>query len=503
MTFSKLVLVGVSALAACLCAPAQAFITEAPRATVVEYYNPALNHYFLTIDQDEIAGLDAGKAGPWIRTGNAFEAYALTTVGFCPARGCGDVVSRFYGTPGLGPNSHFYTLVPGEVDALKQPGTGWTLEKQAFKMYAYGKTYPPESAHAGCPGGTIPVYRLYNNRWMFNDSNHRYVTKQALRDKMVSLGWIDEGAQLCSPGEATTALATYVLDGAFNVRAGDRCGTVGPCVLVKGVPVPDMYLPWEQMTNGQRSRYTARACCGNPPLYAVAGSTVDTGFGLSFLLGDMRYFTAYLDTFGRSGAFSNIDAAYQLPTTATPSDARLFPWRADQEMETEFALDVWIFVTTVELRSPGSAAYGHPSVEFRDSRSGHSFHFNVVAYGTVPAGNDFAGADARDGKPIVATSFRASTPFLRSVANDTLSTPPGYYPPEYYNPAHKTARLEYRVNREEFARVLAAARTVDGALSADPADYFVDNFRFTNEVFGDGAIGMSFQWLVISRVPRS
>ncbi len=41
------------------------------------------------------------------------------------------------------------------------------------------------------------------------------------------------------------------------------------------------------------------------------------------------------------------------------------------------------------------------------------------------------------------------------------------------------------------ARVLDAARTLDPALSADPADYLLDNFHFNNEVFGDGEIGIN------------
>ena len=36
-----------------------------------------------------------------------------------------------------------------------------------------------------------------------------------------------------------------------------------------------------------------------------------------------------------------------------------------------------------------------------------------------------------------------------------------------------------------------AARTVDGALSANPADYLLDNYHFNNEVYGDGEIGMN------------
>jgi serine protease len=48
-----------------------------------------------------------------------------------------------------------------------------------------------------CAAGTTPLYRLYNNRWLYNDSNHRFVSRQDLREKMASQGWIDEGVAMC------------------------------------------------------------------------------------------------------------------------------------------------------------------------------------------------------------------------------------------------------------------------------------------------------------------
>ena len=41
-----------------------------------------------------------------------------------------------------------------------------------------------------CPAGTIPIYRVFNNR---ADPNHRYTTSRAIRDQMVALGGIAEG----------------------------------------------------------------------------------------------------------------------------------------------------------------------------------------------------------------------------------------------------------------------------------------------------------------------
>ena len=40
-----------------------AFAIE-PTATVVEFYNTALKHYFMTANPAEAAGIDTGAAGP-------------------------------------------------------------------------------------------------------------------------------------------------------------------------------------------------------------------------------------------------------------------------------------------------------------------------------------------------------------------------------------------------------------------------------------------------------
>jgi len=48
----------------------------------------------------------------------------------------------------------------------------------------------PERSTGLCATTTQPVYRLYNNR---SDANHRYVTDRALRDTMISRGWVSEG----------------------------------------------------------------------------------------------------------------------------------------------------------------------------------------------------------------------------------------------------------------------------------------------------------------------
>ena len=75
---------------------------------VVEYHNAALNHYFITADPAEAAMLDAGILVPgWNRTGFNFKAWPAGA----PQ---GLSTCRFFGTPAVGPNSHFYTIDPAE-----------------------------------------------------------------------------------------------------------------------------------------------------------------------------------------------------------------------------------------------------------------------------------------------------------------------------------------------------------------------------------------------------
>ena len=50
-------------------------------------------------------------------------------------------------------------------------------------------TTPGPNAGA-CPAGTMPVYRVFDNR---ADANHRYTTSRAIRDQMVAMGYIAEG----------------------------------------------------------------------------------------------------------------------------------------------------------------------------------------------------------------------------------------------------------------------------------------------------------------------
>lgn len=151
---------------------------------VTEYHNTTLDHYFLSSTEEENTIIDSGGAGPgWVRTGETF----LTI----PPGGCNGTrqVFRFYGP---GPNSHFFTADTAECGGLRSWDSGWQGEGVAF-----GVTLPVDGACSSRQ--EIPVYRFYNNRWSFNDSNHRYTIRQEVSREMESKGWLNEGVAFCVP----------------------------------------------------------------------------------------------------------------------------------------------------------------------------------------------------------------------------------------------------------------------------------------------------------------
>jgi hypothetical protein len=94
-----------------------------------EFYNIDLQHYFVTAVAAEATAIDNGSAGPgWVRTGASYEVLGGPTTSFLfndpKALLAASPVCRFYGTPGIGPNSHFYTADANECNIVKQD-PGW------------------------------------------------------------------------------------------------------------------------------------------------------------------------------------------------------------------------------------------------------------------------------------------------------------------------------------------------------------------------------------------
>ena len=126
-----------------------------------EFYNRALDHYFLSTDPVEIAKLDSGATVGWVRTGLRFLVHAKQAAGTSP-------VCRFYRAPAFG-DSHFYSASPGEcaATAAAHP-VDWIYESPAVFYVQV-----PDAATGACPAGTRPVYRFFNAA----TTNHRYTTE--------------------------------------------------------------------------------------------------------------------------------------------------------------------------------------------------------------------------------------------------------------------------------------------------------------------------------------
>jgi hypothetical protein len=161
-------------------------VATPPPVDVVEFYNAPLNHWFLTANADEAAAIDRGAVGPnWVRTGLGFRAYAAASTG-----GGAVDVCRFFGTPGVGPSSHFFTGNAAECAAVRA-NPYWLDEGIAFRAIV--------PAGGACPAGSAPVIRFFWPGGYTLASRHRYssdaATIAALR---ADAAWIEEGPVFCS-----------------------------------------------------------------------------------------------------------------------------------------------------------------------------------------------------------------------------------------------------------------------------------------------------------------
>jgi len=177
--------------------PLQAGADKSQPIPVYEFFNSGLQHYFMTINQFEREAIAAGGAGPgWSELGPRFLAWLPEPAGdqfLAPFGAFGAVpVCRFYGKPGVGPNSHFYTLAGRECEAVKRDaGWLWEAENTFFLLRT--------DIEGACPPWTQAVWRAYNNRAAANDSNHRYAVDRGVLDAMVPAGWVVEGVAMCAP----------------------------------------------------------------------------------------------------------------------------------------------------------------------------------------------------------------------------------------------------------------------------------------------------------------
>jgi len=156
---------------------------------VIEYYNQMLDHYFISASQPDIDALDSGRIPGWKRTGELFTAWTspllLSAVPYGDQSPPGmRPVCRLYLPPGEG-DSHFYSASPAECAAARAAHRAYVMETDSA-FYAS----LPDPVTGACGYDQVPVYRLWNARV---DSNHRYTASLAIRDFMLTQGYVPEG----------------------------------------------------------------------------------------------------------------------------------------------------------------------------------------------------------------------------------------------------------------------------------------------------------------------
>ena len=159
--------------------------TAAPtqQLPVLEYYTASLDHYFITQGVAEIADLDSGVHPGWTRTGESFTLYVTDA-----SDGRGQGACRWYGLPAFGLDTHFFSASLTECSQVAlSPLTEGRWKKETDNAF---EATLPDTLTGVCPNGTVPVYRLWNNRI---DSNHRYTTRTSIKQSMIAKGYVPEG----------------------------------------------------------------------------------------------------------------------------------------------------------------------------------------------------------------------------------------------------------------------------------------------------------------------
>jgi hypothetical protein len=229
-------------------------------ATAIEYYHAGFDHFFLTPVPDEIDALDSGRLSGWSRTGRGFDVVttgATTVFTLFP-------VCRFYIPPQHG-DSHFFSASPAECSAiLGKIGTDPNYSGYVYESPSVFRLPLPDPVTGACPGSTVPVYRLWNQR---GDSNHRYTTDPGIKSWMLAKGYVAEGygpdaASMCSPAvvlvDALTRASgpTPFVPGCEGVPSGSATYAAGaevePYLAINPVNPNNMIGVWQQdrWTNG-------------------------------------------------------------------------------------------------------------------------------------------------------------------------------------------------------------------------------------------------------------
>ena len=449
--------------------------------SVVEYVNEATGRYMLLRNGSTWLD-DGGDGGRWTRTGHVFSVFESFGPGF------DSPVCRFY-SPAF--NAHFFTPYPAECEALKSTGSGWVFEGEEFRT---------PLPNAGACGGVV-VRRLFDGV-----ADHRYSADAATIAKMLARGWVDEGIGFCANGTYLAPEKSFdPINGIAPLpRPVAECeAKVGPCMAAAQLPaMPTMISPWADRSHGNAPN---PAYPSEPDIRSVMGTverdiytSLPAGSSPSEVLQHSFYFNQggfhIVGADRLSGPYAGMYLMQQLPgVPGSSKDERVFPWRNGRERELVIASS--LSVRSVTRANASSHAYGMPMIQFADRASGRSFYVTLQAFGTLPAG-DYIGPDYSTGWAIVSTSFRANPLFGRRLSGEfTLCSPAST------DECVPATTFSFALSKADFQKVIGFARSVDRALSSDPADYFVASFRQHNETYLEATLGMLSYRLILEIWP--
>lgn len=169
---------------------------SAQTVTVVEYYNKAVDAYFITGRANEQTTLDA--VADFQRTGMTFQATVATAATTAQTKIC-----RFYiSVANPYTSSHFYGRQGTDCESLlSQKIAGFSWEDYDFATL--------QPASGACPAGTTAIYRGFRAGANGKTSNHRYSASLATYNAAATAGYAGEGVVFCA-ASATPATATVV-----------------------------------------------------------------------------------------------------------------------------------------------------------------------------------------------------------------------------------------------------------------------------------------------------
>jgi serine protease len=158
---------------------------------VVEYYDAARDHYFITGDAVEIASVDNDPSRKYARTGLVFYAYP----GSFASPYASAPVCRFHADDPM-IDSHFLSADAAQCAYMSAHAAPTWTQQSSAAFYA-----PIADGTGNCPAGTAPVYRFDNNR---QDFNQRHTIDPSVKRAMLNRAWVPDGAgtrgvAFCSP----------------------------------------------------------------------------------------------------------------------------------------------------------------------------------------------------------------------------------------------------------------------------------------------------------------